>query len=246
MVRMSEMSTGGGGCRKAGRSLVSSGACVLTPSDTAACVGTEPADWRRLAAHWDDLVTDSYAAAGGTTRLRRYGSFSLTREGQVTPLPHDAFIQPEATNPMYVGVDRHFAPLTAAFAADPLVGSLIRVLGRLAACLEDRPGWWVKVHPFRVLAGAGQAGQPTPEGRHRDGVTLVSSLLIGRENATGGESSVYGVDGSHLLTTTLDVPGSLLLGDDRRTLHEVSPIRPLDPALPARRDVLVTTLLPPR
>jgi hypothetical protein len=36
----------------------------------------------------------------------------------------------------------------------------------------------------------------------------------------------------------------MLLGDDRRTLHGVSPIRPLDPTRPARRDVLVITFAP--
>jgi hypothetical protein len=100
------------------------------------------------------------------------------------------------------------------------------------------------VTPFRVLASADSAAQPTPEGRHRDGVTLVTSLLVGRCNATGGESSVYDLNGRGLLTTTLAGPGALLLGDDRRTLHAVSPIRPLDPASPAQRDVLVITFAP--
>ncbi|MFF9676619.1 2OG-Fe dioxygenase family protein [Streptomyces eurythermus] len=31
----------------------------------------------------------------------------------------------------------------------------------------------------------------------------------------------------------------MLLGDDRRTLHSVTPVHPVDPALPAHRDVLV-------
>ncbi|MFJ8647450.1 2OG-Fe dioxygenase family protein [Streptomyces sp. NPDC093546] len=227
------------------RALVSTGAYAMEPAEVSACVGTDGDGWSRLAAHWDDLAPDPYAAESGTVRLRRYGTFALTRDGRLTPRPHDAFVQPEASNPMYVGVDRHFEPLTDAFTADPLLASLIRLLGRVAGCLDDRDEWQVKVHPFRVLASAGQDGQPTPEGRHRDGVTLVTSLLIGRENATGGASSVYGADGEHLLTTTLGEPGSLLLGDDRRTLHEVSPIRPLAPERPARRDVLVTTLLPP-
>ena len=43
---------------------------------------------------------------------------------------------------------------------------------------------------------------PTPEGVHRDGVTLVSSLLVGRQNAVGGASSVYDPDGVRLLETT--------------------------------------------
>ncbi|MFF9867399.1 2OG-Fe dioxygenase family protein [Streptomyces sp. NPDC013953] len=245
MVGDTTASTAYAAAEAARQALVSTGAYPMPPAEVSACVGTGRDGWARFAAHWDDLVADPYAAENGTRRLRRYGSFALTREGRLTPLPHDAFVQPGASNPMYVGVDRHFEPLTDAFAADPLLASVIGLLGRVAGCLDDRDEWWVKVHPFRVLASAGRAGRPTPEGRHRDGVTLVSSLLIGRENATGGESSVYGADGAHLLTTTLSEPGSLLLGDDRRTLHEVSPIRPLDPARPARRDVLVTTLLPP-
>ena len=82
---------------------------------------------------------------------------------------------------------------------------------------------------------------PTPEGLHRDGVTLVSSLLIGRRNAFGGESTVCDLDGRQLLATTLAEPGTLMLGDDRRTLHAVSPIRPIDGSGPAQRDVLVIT-----
>jgi hypothetical protein len=100
------------------------------------------------------------------------------------------------------------------------------------------------VTPFRVLASAGDAGQPTPEGMHRDGVTLVTSLLIVRDNAVGGESIVTDMAGEHLLRTTLADRGTLLLGDDRRTLHGVSPIRSRDPSRPARRDVLVVTFAP--
>ncbi|MFF9771629.1 2OG-Fe dioxygenase family protein [Streptomyces sp. NPDC014636] len=48
--------------------------------------------------------------------------------------------------------------------------------------------------------------------------------------ATGGE---------HAPTTTLSEPGDLLPGDDRRTPHSVTPVRPVDPALPAHRHVLV-------
>ncbi|MGK5629316.1 2OG-Fe dioxygenase family protein [Streptomyces sp. URMC 123] len=230
--------------RTARRALLSAGAYAMPSADVSARLGTDADGWARFAAHWDDLVTDPYAATDGTRRLRRYGTFALTDAGHITPRPHGGFLQPEATNPLYAGVERHFAPLTAAFVADPLLAALITLLGEVAGCLDERPEWTVMVHPFRVVAVAGQDGRPTPEGRHRDGVTLVSSLLIGRENATGGESVVYDADGAPLLRTTLGEPGALLLGDDRRTLHEVSPIHPLDPAAPARRDVLVTTLLP--
>lgn len=222
--------------------LVSAGAYVMSPAAVSECLGTDEHGWACFATHWEDLAPDEYAAERGTRRLRRYGHFSLTRTGELTPLPHVAFVQPERSNPLYVDVDRHFEPLTDAFVADPLLTPMLRMLGDVASCLEDPDEWSVKVHPFRVVASADSQGAPTPEGRHRDGVTLVTSLLIGRENATGGESSVYDPDGRELLTTTLSEPGTLLLGDDRATLHGVSPIRPLDAGRPAHRDVLVTTL----
>ncbi|MFF8289898.1 2OG-Fe dioxygenase family protein [Streptomyces sp. NPDC016309] len=224
------------------RALTSEGVHLMSPAALSECLGTDEHDWAAFAAHWEDLVPDAYAAERGTRRLRRYGHFSLSRTGELTPRPHDTFVQPEDSNPLYVDVDRHFEPLTDTFVADPLLTPLLRMLGDVAACLDGTDEWSVKVHPFRVIATAGGQGAPTPEGRHRDGVTLVTSLLIGRENATGGESTVYDADGRELLTTTLDARGTLLLGDDRSTLHGVSPIRPLDAGGPARRDVLVTTL----
>ncbi|GAA0451420.1 2OG-Fe dioxygenase family protein [Streptomyces olivaceiscleroticus] len=226
------------------RALLAVGSHVMPPVDVWQCLATDGQEWERFAAHWEELASDAYAAERGTRRLRRYGHFSLTRTGEISALPHDAFVQPEKSNPLYVDVNRHFEPLTDAFEAEPLLASLLRMLGRLAASLEDAQEWSVKVHPFRVLAHDGSHGQPTPEGRHRDGVTLVTSLLIGRDNATGGESTVYDRDGAELMTTTLSEPGTLLVGDDRATLHGVSPIRPLDATRPARRDVLVTTLTP--
>jgi len=96
-----------------------------------------------------------------------------------------------------------------------------------------------------VLASADGQGKPTLEGLHRDGVTLVSSLLVGRSNATGDESMIHDMEGNLLLKTTLSRHGVLLLGDDRRTLHDVSPIRPVDATRPAQRDVLVITFAAP-
>jgi hypothetical protein len=69
--------------------------------------------------------------------------------------------------------------------------------------------------------------------------------LISRRNASGGESSVFDLRGNPLLATTLSQPGTMLLGDDRRTLHGVSPIGPADRRRPAMRDVLVITFAPP-
>ena len=227
------------------RLLSSAGVFLMPADDLTRCLGADADAWSRFAAHWNELVPDSYAAELGTQRLRRYGWFSFKPADQVaSALPHRAFMQPQDSNPLYIDRDRHFEPLTDAFASTPLLHGLLKLLGRVAMALDDVPEWSVKVHPFRVLASADGEGRPTPEGLHSDGVTLVTSLLVGRRNATGGESSVFGLDGRRLLTTTLAEPGALLLGDDRRTLHSVSPIRPVDPAELAQRDVLVITFAP--
>lgn len=226
-------------------SLVSTGVHFMPAATVRAHLGTGGEEWRRFAMHWEDLSQDRYASERGTCRLRRYGQFSLTpATGELTQLPDTPFVQPDRSNPLYVDRDRHFDPLTDAFVADPLLRSVVTLLGHAVGALDPAAGWIAKVHPFRVVVTAGGEGQPTPEGRHRDGVTLVSSLLVGRSNATGGRSTVFAPDGPELLSTTLYEPASLLLSDDRRTLHGVSPIRPLDPSRPAHRDVLVTTLTP--
>lgn len=227
------------------RMLTSTGAHVMTPAELAGCVRADEGAWTRFSSHWEQLAPDSYAAELGTRRLRRYGHFFYRPAGEHLDLsPHRAFVQPEHSNPLYLGRERYFEPLTDEFADDPLLHRLLRMLGQVASALDHVREWSAKVTPFRVLAPVDRDGQPTPEGLHRDGVTLVTSLLVGRRNVQGGDSSVVDLDGRPVLSTTLSEPGTLLLGDDRRTLHGVSPIRALDPAEPGRRDVLVVTFAP--
>ncbi|MEO3759321.1 2OG-Fe dioxygenase family protein [Mycobacterium sp. B14F4] len=225
--------------------LATDGFYLMAPAELNGRLGVGPDAWHGFSRHWDELSADPYAAELGTRRLRRYGHFLFTPgDGSIEPRTHDAFVQPEDSNPLYVGHERHFEPLTDAFTAEPLVRDYLRLLGAMATMLADVPRWSVKVTPFRVLATADGGGEATPEGLHRDGVTLVTSLLVGRDNAEGGESSVCDMAGRRLLSITLTEPGTLLLGDDRRGLHGVTPIRPRDPSRPARRDVLVVTFAP--
>ncbi|MFF5448039.1 2OG-Fe dioxygenase family protein [Streptomyces sp. NPDC012888] len=227
------------------RNLTGSGYCLLRPEETGRRLDADPDRWAKFDRHWDDLVPDPYVETAGVVRLRRYGHFGMRPTGETAARPHEGFLQPEASNPLYLDQERHFEPLTPDFAADPLFAAVLGLLAEAAGLLADPPEWTVKVHPFRVVADGGRAGLPTPEGVHRDGVTLVSSLLVARGNAAGGESTVYDGEGTPVLSTVLDEPGTLLLGDDRRTLHGVSPVTPLDPGRPAYRDVLVVTFAAP-
>ncbi|MFJ2607494.1 2OG-Fe dioxygenase family protein [Streptomyces sp. NPDC087425] len=197
------------------------------------------ADWARYAANWDDLRLDTHMADGGTYRYRRYGQFELTTAtGELTLLPHEPYRQESEVNALNGGVDRLFEPLTESFLNDPLFARLLTALGEIFSAVDGTERWNIKLHPYRITAGA-EVGQPAPEGRHRDGVTFITSLLISRLNVDGGESGVYTNDGDLLETVTLTDPGDLLLGDDRRTLHSVTPVHPVDATAPAHRDVLV-------
>ncbi len=171
--------------------LARDGVHLMPATVTTSSLGMATADWDHFRRHWDELSANIYAGARGTCRLRRYGKFSLTDPaGRIELLPQESFVQPENSNPLYVDVDRTFEPLTDAFMADPVFRAVLRLLARLATALDDPSKWSAKVHPFRVVASADATGLPTPEGRHRDGVTLVSSLLVGRQRCRRCEFGV--------------------------------------------------------
>ena len=94
-------------------------------------------------------------------------------------------------------------------------------------------------HPYRIVAGQAQAGNPTPEGLHRDGVDYIVSTMVSRCNVEGGESIVTDNHRQVLWQRTLKKPLDIMIGQDALTLHAVTPVVPLDPAQPAWRDVLV-------
>jgi hypothetical protein len=97
------------------------------------------------------------------------------------------------------------------------------------------------MHQFRIEARVDEAGEPTPEGVHRDGVDYVLVLLIDRTNIESGTTTIHAHDGSLLGSFTLTHALDAALVDDARVCHGVTAVTPLDPAQPAHRDVLVVT-----
>jgi hypothetical protein len=97
------------------------------------------------------------------------------------------------------------------------------------------------MHQFRIEARPGQAGLPTPEGPHRDGVDYVLVLLVARHNIEQGTTVVYDKQRRELGSFTLTRPFDAALVEDARVYHGVTAVTPLDPALRAYRDVLVLT-----
>lgn len=198
-------------------------------------------DWPAFAASWHDMPLDAHMADGGRYRRRRHAVFEITRD-QIERQAHQPHYQSRDYNRLNGGVARWFEPLPAFTAESESLQTLLRfcraVFGTLA---PDVRRWGVEVHQFRIEAGADAAGQPTPEGMHRDGVDYVLVLLLQRHNIASGTTTIETPDGRSLGSFTLTQPYDAVLVDDHRVHHGVTAVTPLDPAQPAYRDVLVVT-----
>ena len=221
------------------------GFCRLPAADLRALVGADAlTGWTTFATSWHALEVDSHMADGGRYRRRRYASFDVTGAA-ATRRPHQPHYQGRADNALNGGVDRWFAPVTDDVAAHPLLVALVERCAEtfaIAAGVSPHAAHWlVEMHQFRIAADPDQAGLPTPEGMHRDGVDWVMVCLIDRTNVAGGVTAVADEAGRSLGAFTLEEPLDTVLLDDHRVHHGVTPVVPQARALPAHRDVLVLT-----
>jgi hypothetical protein len=199
-------------------------------------------DWQRFAASWTDLGLDTYMADGGRYRRRRHAVYAAASGGAIRRGPHQPHYQSRDYNPLNGGVARWFEPVDAAIGDGPsmrtILGFCHALFGGLAPTARS---WHIEVHQFRIEARPGEAGYPTPEGMHRDGVDYVLVLLIHRRNIVSGTTTIHAPDRRQLGSFTPTRPFDAALVDDARVYHGVTPVEPLDPASPAHRDVLVVT-----
>jgi hypothetical protein len=195
-------------------------------------------DWPAFTASWEALAPDAYLASVGRHRRRRHAVFSADAQG-VRREENQPHYQSRTYNALQGDIERWFEPIQA---DGP---SLRRILGFchgfFGGLAPQVARWHVEVHQFRIEARADEAGEPTPEGVHRDGVDYVLVLLIDRTNIESGTTTIHAADGRLLGSFTLTHPFDAALVDDARVLHGVTPVTPLDPGRPAHRDVLVAT-----
>jgi hypothetical protein len=199
-------------------------------------------DWAAFAQSWNDLAIDQHMADHGRYRRRRHAVYRATPGGAVTRQPHQAHYQGLDYNPLNGGIARWFEPVLAAIGDGPSLRRILDFCHELFNRLAGAPcPWHVEIHQFRIEARPGEAGQPTPEGAHRDGVDYVLVLLIDRQNIKSGVTTIAALDHRALGSFTLTHPLDAALVEDARVYHGVTAVEPLDPARPAHRDVLVVT-----
>ena len=200
-------------------------------------------DWPQFVASWDSLEPDAYLAQVGRHRRRRYAVYSAERSGAIRREPHRPHYQSSRYNVLQGDIERWFEPITPAIGDGPSLQAILRFArdfySQLAAQTQR---WQIEVHQFRIEAKAGEPGEPTPEGVHRDGVDYVLVLLVDRQNIASGTTTIHDAGGKLLGSFTLTRPLDTALVDDARVFHGVTPVTPLDPATASHRDVLVVTL----
>ncbi len=196
--------------------------------------------WNKFTDHWNDLLLDEYMRNGGTYRYRRYGQLVLDADrGSIISLPHEPYEQSAIINHLNGGFKRYFEPIQQSFLENEFFIGLMKWMGSACHDASGHSKWNIKLHPYRIVANNG-AGEPSPEGLHRDGVDYISSFMIKRQNIRGGETIVTDKEENELARLTLRNPGDIVFGDDNMTKHGVSPIKAIDPKKSvAYRDILV-------
>lgn len=212
------------------------------PAEVRDMVRGSDAELRDFAESWRRLETDGFMRDGGRYRLRRLANFlAIPGEHGHRRGLHRPHFQATVHNSLNGGVDRWFAPVEDETVANPFCQGLLDLGREVADRLHPNTRWFVEMHQFRVQAQPGSPGHPTPEGVHHDGTDVVLIAMLARTNLKGGETRVTDDEGNELARFTLDGLLDLVIVDDRRVMHGVTPVEPADEALPSSRDVLVLT-----
>jgi hypothetical protein len=195
-----------------------------------------------LARDWENLVADPYLKNGARFRERRYDRFYyLPSTNRIRLRPHRPYLQSAMANGYAGGIHREIAPLTEATLNNPLLHYLIAFNFQRFPVTPDRldEPWDVQCHQFRIIGVPYEAGEPSPEGPHRDEVDFGAIHLMSLTNADGGMSQAYTSPEELVAEFSLDDRMDTMYWADQKILHSVTPIIPQDTDRPAVRDVLI-------
>jgi hypothetical protein len=200
-------------------------------------------DWDAFARSWNDLPRDEHLPEGHRYRRRRHATLSARAGGaDFVREAHQPHYQGLEYNALVGGIERWFEPIRPDVVEGPSFRAIVRFCLRFFGAMQPRSDWHIECHQFRIEARPDAVGRPTPEGVHRDGVDFVLVLLVSRVNIQSGTTTVHDLEGHQLGRFTLTDPLDAALVHDTRVKHGVTEVRPVDPARPAYRDVLVVTL----
>ena len=199
------------------------GFCLVPAPVVAQLVQADLKDLQSLAGFWNALLADTFLKDQGRYRQRRHDSL-VVEKGHARLMPHRAHWQSVDYNALHGGIERMFEPIDPALSGTSVWHQLIEGVASVFNELQAAQTWYTEAHQFRINTVDG-IGRPTPEGAHRDGVDYVAVILVSRQNIKGGETRIFELSGNEGLRFTLKEPWTMLLLDDRRIVHETTPIQ---------------------
>ncbi|WP_407333467.1 2OG-Fe dioxygenase family protein [Enterovibrio sp. 27052020O] len=191
-----------------------------------------------LLPYFATLSKDPYVDSD--VRFRSYACFAIDPEGELSRLPHQAFMQSSDVNRVVGDIERHFAPMDDDMVSLPEFTHLIRSFA--SATGIDSQGGQIDVHQIRVTCSAEDTSAPAPEGIHQDGFRFVGIFCVQRQNIAGGFTQIFTspVEQHPHLNTVLE-PNQFVIIDDQRYYHHISETLSSESGKEGVRDVFVFT-----
>ena len=199
-------------------------------------------DWHEFAESWNDMPLDEHMADGGRYRRRRYAVLNApSGNSEIILEPHQPHYQSLNYNTLNGGIARDFEAIKATTVQSHSMQAVLKFCQKVFSELMPNTPWHIECHQFRIEANDKALGKPTPEGVHRDGVEFVLVMMVKRQNISSGTTTMHDLEQKTLDNFTLTEPLDVAIVNDRRCMHGVTPIVPIDQTERAYRDVLVVT-----
>jgi hypothetical protein len=184
---------------------------------------------------FNNLPVDPYLPDG--YRFRRLSHFRVEGD-RLIKLPHRRMFQSKTYNSLLGDVIREYDELDDALVEledfQRLVWEFFQFCQLCSTSKE------IAVHQIRITASSDQAGNPAPEGIHRDGVDLVGIFSVNRQRIDGAETHLYkSKDAPPAFSKVLN-PGEFLVFRDDQFFHFTSSVQPTTDEQGVR-DVFVLT-----
>ena len=191
-------------------------------------------DLAEIQSAFDEIPLDRHF--NGAYRHRTQSRFHFA-DGTITRLPKVDLFQSSEINKLenYGGIRREYDELPSGIEEWPSFRELVRHwAGQFGLDEFD-----FSAHQIRTRG----SGEPVPEGRHRDGYQYVGVFVADRHKIAEDSAltNVWDINTDQKIITDVVIgAGELVSFDDRRVIHDASPLIPLDGDA-SHRDVLILT-----